>query len=116
MVWLRHVPRIVGRATRLRDLAHISNRYRGGGLEVQNATVTYLGRQSAQTPSGAESAYRFVIRYPGGWGDASSEFLTDARFVPLSAKVITGEGAVEFRLAEYHVFDRASLPEVSPRH
>jgi hypothetical protein len=114
MVWLRHVPLVVGQVTRLTDLAHISNRYRGGGLEVQNATVTYLGRATSPSPSGSQPAHHFVLRYPGGWGDATSDFLTDARFVPLSAHVITGEGAVEFRLTDYRVFDGAAL-RAAPR-
>ena len=51
-----------------------------------------------------------MIRYPGGWGDASSELITDSRLVPLNAKIMTGEGDVEFRLIDYHVSDEETLP------
>jgi hypothetical protein len=96
MTWLRQVPRVPGRH-QLSQLAHIGNRYRGGGLEVQAATATYLGASGGRaSPPG----FHYLLKYPGGWDDATSEFWTDAHFVP-ERVVVTAGDRIEFKLRDY---------------
>jgi hypothetical protein len=111
LAWLRQVPRESGEES-LPELAHIANRYRGGGMEVQEATVGYLGRLPVEGPSGPVPGHHFELRYPGGWEDSTFEYWTDGRLVPLHLKMFAGEGALEYRLVEYEVQDGELLPVV----
>ena len=97
MVWLRQVPRVAGQSHRLPQLAHIGNRFRGGGLEIQPAAVTYVAPAAGD---GEPAGHHFVLRYPGGWDDTTSEFWTDSRFVPRRV-VVTAGARIEFRLRDY---------------
>lgn len=113
MIWLRQVPRLTGAEQRLPPLAHIGNRYRGGGLEIQDAAITYLG---ATPVDGApeESGHHFVLRYPGGWDDTTSEFWTDGRFVPHRVTIVAGE-RIDFRLRDYRMLAERALPQAAGR-
>jgi hypothetical protein len=91
-------------------LAHIANRYRGGGLEVQKAHVSYLGAAEIRGSVGTESGHHFMLRYPGGWEDSTFEFWTDEHFVPLRLKMFAGEGELEYRLVQYDVSREGLLP------
>ena len=92
----------------------MKNRYRGGGLEVQEAWVRY-GGEVGKSPALAVSGHRFLLRYPGDWVDSTFEFLTDSHFVPLQVKLLAGEGALEYRLREYEILDADSLPTIRKR-
>jgi hypothetical protein len=110
--WLRHVRRDTREEQALSGLAHVANRYRGGGLEVQKAWVRYGGEVEIESPALTVSGHRFLLRYPGGWVDSTFEFLTDSHFVPLQIKLFAGEGALEYHLREYEILDADSLPTV----
>jgi len=95
LFWLKRIPRETGVEHRVAELAHIGNRYRGGGLELQPATVRYLGDQ------------HYLLRYPGGWLDSTFEIWTDRRLIPVRVKADAGEGVVEYRLSRYEVVDES---------
>ena len=101
LFWLKRVPRVPGAEQRIEELAHIGNRYRGGGLEVQPAQVSYLGDD------------HYLLRYPGGWLDSTIEIWTDRRLVPVRMRVDAGEGVLTYRMDRYEVVDEPAfrLPE-----
>jgi hypothetical protein len=108
--WLRNIERDTDREQVIEELAHIANRYRGGGLEVQKARVSYLGKYQIEDPVVAGSGHHFMLRYPGGWEDSTFEFWTDEHFVPLRLKMFAGEGELEYRLVQYDVSREGLLP------
>jgi hypothetical protein len=113
--WLRRVRRDTREEQSLAELAHIANRYRGGGLEVQEAWVRYGGAVEVEGPTGTVSGHRFMLRYPGGWVDSTFEFWTDTHFVPLRLKLFAGEGALEYKLRQYEIVHADALPEIRER-
>jgi hypothetical protein len=96
--WLRGVPRTPGADHRLAELAHIANRYRGGGLEVQPAKVRY------------GAGHHFLLSYPGGWRDSTVEIWTDDRLIPVRVRQDAGEGVVEYKLVRFELMDESALP------
>ena len=109
VAWLGDVPRLVGKEQPLPRLAHIANRYRGGGIEVQDAVITYIGPFAPSTPGAEGPGHQFVLRYPGGWEDSRIELWTDARFIPQRVRMGGAERDVEYRLRDYQVSDRGKL-------
>jgi hypothetical protein len=109
MTWLRELPQVTGKEQSIADFGHIANRYRGGGLEVQPAKVTYLGRADEALPSSGQTGHHILVRYPGGWEDSRLEFWTDDRFVPQRVTVTAGEGEIQYRLRDYRVASPEAL-------
>ena len=112
LAWLGRIPREPG-VRSMPEVAHIANRYRGGGMEVQEGSVRSFGPVTVVGPAGSVPGYRFELRYPGGWEDSTFEFLTDERLVPLRLKMSAGEGELEYVLEEYRVHDSEFLPRRS---
>ena len=108
MAWLRKLPREPGERS-ISEVAHIANRYRGGGMEVQEAKYRSFGPVTVEGPAGPVPGHRFELRYPGGWEDSTFEFWTDEQLVPLRLKMFAGEGELEYRLVSYTVHDEELL-------
>ena len=107
VAWLRKLPEPGERS--ISEVAHIANRYRGGGMEVQEAKYRSFGPVTVEGPTGPVPGHRFELRYPGGWEDSTFEFWTDEQLVPLRLKMFAGEGELEYRLVSYTVHDEELL-------
>jgi hypothetical protein len=115
VTFLSDYVRTAGGEQPIAALAHIGNRYRGGGLEVQAARIRHDGGVEVEGPTGRVAGHRFQVRYDGGWNDSTVELWTDTHGVPMRANINATDGPLEYRLVNYDVKDAAGLPRLPGR-